>query len=162
MKRNSFYLLIVSFLFIIIGCEKSEEIFTVKFKLGNENHIYRAGFAEKMHDIFFFNQLVGGNQEMTEGITINFKENESGIYSSNDTVAVYINLNNTDFYVFSNWTSNTPYSGTGESFNLRITFEDEERIQGEFSGSLWHITIPSNNEYEIVELVDGKFDLHKK
>jgi hypothetical protein len=160
MKRIAFCLFTI--LFIIIGCEKRDEIFTVKFKLGNETHIYKGGHAEKMHNIFSYTQLLGINKDMTEVITINYKENDSGIYTSNDTIAVYIIINNSDFYVFSNWTSNTQYSGTGESFNLRITFEDEERIQGEFSGSLWHITIPSNNEYEIVELIKGKFDLLKK
>jgi len=162
MKRNVLILFVLSLLFIITGCEKIEDFFFVKFKLDNKTYSYTTGHSEKMHDDFFFNELVGATQDMTECITIDYKENNTGIYSSMDTIAVYINFNNKDFYVFSNWTTDTPYSGMGESFNLRITFENEEKIQGEFSGTLWHFTIPNNGEYEIVELVDGKFDLFKK
>lgn len=163
MKLSKYLLILITF--FVLSCDKdSNEFFAVSFKLDNKAYNYTAGHAEYEHDYFDYTELEGisiENNSVVSSIRIDFKENSTTrINMVEDTVTVFVVVDENNAYVASNWPPGRLFTNYGKSFEMNITYRDDEKICGEFSGILWGF--PDINEFEEVELKDGKFELFFK
>jgi hypothetical protein len=158
-KAVNFLLVILCLSFL--SCEKDIIHLTMfSFKLDGKTYRFKLGSIENSRDRFEYIRLLGTNKEFNQGIRIDFKEKNSTLYNmSVDTIAVFISTRE-NCYISSNWPEGRMISKFGKSFKMKITYQDKEKIKGEFSGVLYSYgTENYEGTYKEVELKDGKFNI---